>query len=106
MAPAPDPDASAKSSRLPAVILIVASDDRERAELLRHLLRRYREDYDVQAEGSTATALELLKSLSDDGRELAIMLVERQLPDGEGIELLSEAQTSHPEAMRALLVSR
>ncbi len=71
-----------------------------------HLRRRYREDYDIHAEGSTALALQRLKSLRDDCRDLAIMLVDWQLSDGKGIELLSQAQTLHPHAMRALLVSR
>ena len=88
------------------VILIVASNDREQAAVLGHLRRRYREDYDIHAEASTASALRRLQSLRDDGRDLAIMLVDWQLSDGKGVELLSQAQTSHPEAMRALLVSR
>jgi thioredoxin reductase (NADPH) len=90
----------------PAVILIVASDDRERAAVLSHLRRRYREDYDIYAEGSTTSALRRLETLRDDGCDVAIMLVDWQLADGKGIELLSQAQTSHPETMRALLVSR
>jgi thioredoxin reductase (NADPH) len=89
-----------------AVILIVASNDRERAAVLGHLRRRYREDYDIHAEGSMALALLRLKSLRDDGRDLAILLVDWRLSDGKGIELLSQAQTSHPDAKRALLVSR
>jgi thioredoxin reductase (NADPH) len=106
MALTKDPDAGAESSRPPAVILIAASDDRERAAILGHLRRRYREDYDIHAEGSTALALQRLKGLRDDGHDLAIILVDWQLPDGKGIELLSQAKTSHPGAMRALLVSR
>jgi thioredoxin reductase (NADPH) len=89
-----------------AVILLVASDDRQRAFVLGHLRRRYREDYDLQAERSAAVALERLKSLHDDGRDVAIILVDWRLSDGNGIELLSRAQTSHPHAMRALLVCR
>ncbi|MGE5433471.1 MAG: FAD-dependent oxidoreductase [Candidatus Doudnabacteria bacterium] len=88
-----------------AVILVVASEDRQRAAVLSHLRRRYREDYDIHDEGSTASALQRLKSLRDEGRDLAILLVDCLLSDGNGIELLSQAQTSHPHAMRALLVS-
>jgi hypothetical protein len=88
------------------VILIVASNDRERVTALAHLRRRYREDYDIHAEGSTTLALHRLNILRDNGRDLAIMLVDRQLSDGKGIELLSQAQATHPDAIRALLVSR
>jgi thioredoxin reductase (NADPH) len=106
MASTKDPDVAAEPSRPPAVILVVASNDRERAAILDHLRRRYREDYDIHAEGSTTLALRRLKSLLDDGRDLAIILVDWQLSHGNGIEVLSEAQTYHPHAMRALLVSR
>ena len=106
MAPTKDPDVAAEPFRPPAVILVVAPSDRERAALLGHLRRRYRDDYDIHAEGSTTLALQRLKSLRGDGRDLAIILVVRQLSDGKGIELLSQAQTFHPDAMRALLVSR
>ena len=103
--PSKDPEV-AEPSRPPAVILVVASNDRERASLLDHLRRRYREDYDIHAESSPTLALQRLKSLRDDSRDLAIILVDRQLSDSKGIELLSQAQTYRPDAMRALLVSR
>jgi thioredoxin reductase (NADPH) len=106
MAPTKDSDVAAEPSRRPAVILVVASNDRERAAVLDHLRRRYREDYDIHAEGSTTLALQRLKSLRDHGRDLAIILVDWQLSDGKGIELLSQAKTYHPDAMRAPLVSR
>src|ERR1700693_4673332 len=101
-----DPDGASEPPSSPAVLLIVAPNDRERAAVLDHLGRRYREDYDIHAEASTTLALQRLKSLRDDGRDLAIILVVRQLSDGKGIELLSQAQTYPPDAMRALLVSR
>jgi thioredoxin reductase (NADPH) len=88
------------------VILIVASNDRERSAAARHLRRRYGEDYDILAEGTMASGLERLKGLHDDSRDLAVMLVDCELTDGKGIELLSQAQTSHPSAIRALVVSR
>jgi len=106
MAPTKDPDIAAEPSRPPAAILVVASNDRERAGVLDHVHRRYREDYDIQSEGSTTLALQRLKNLRDGGRDLAIILVDSQLADGTGIELLSKAQAYHPAAMRALLVSR
>jgi thioredoxin reductase (NADPH) len=89
-----------------AVILIVASDDRQRAGVLSHLRRRYAGDYDLRAEDSSALALQRLKNLRDDCRDLAIMLVHSRLSDGKGIELLSQAQALHPHAMRALVVNR
>jgi thioredoxin reductase (NADPH) len=106
MAPTKEPDVAAEPSRPRAVILIVASNDRERTAVLGHLRRRYRPDYDIHAEGSTTVALQRLKSLRDTGRDLAIILVDWQLSDGKGIELLSQARTYHPGAMRALLLSR
>jgi thioredoxin reductase (NADPH) len=104
MGPTNGSDIAAKPSRPPAVVLVVASDDRERAAVSQHLRRRYREDYDIHSEGSTALALQRLKDLRDGGRDIAIILVDWQLADGRGIELLSQAQTYHPDAMRALLL--
>jgi thioredoxin reductase (NADPH) len=101
-----DSYAGVEPARHSAVILLVASDDRERGAVLGHLRRRYRVDYDIQAEASTPLALEKLESLRNDGRDLAIMFVDCRMSDGRAIELLSRAQTSHPHAMRALLVSR
>ena len=106
MAPTQDPDVAAQASRPPAVMLVVASNDRERAAVLGHLRRRYQEDYDVRAEASAALALQRLTGFRDDGRDVAIVLVEWQLSDGKGIDLLSQAQASHPNAVRALLVGR
>jgi thioredoxin reductase (NADPH) len=106
MAPTNDADVAAKPSRPSAVILVVASNDRERAAVLDHVRRRYREDYDIHSEGSTTLALQRLKDLRDGGRDLAIILVDWQLAHGTGIDLLSQAQTYHPDAMRALLVGR
>src|SRR4051812_41108246 len=100
------PDVATEPARRPAAILIVVSSDRERAVAEGHLRRRYREDYDIHAEHTTRSALQRLKDLRDDGRDLAIVLVDCELSDGKGVELLSRAQVSHPDAMRALLVSR
>ena len=101
-----NPDVAADSPRKPAVILIVTSDDRQRVSAVDHLRRRYQADYDIHAESSETSALHRLNSLRDDGRDLAIILVDCLLPDGKAVELLSKAQASHPNAMRALLVSR
>ena len=48
-----DPEVATEPSRHPAVILLVSSNDRERVAAEDHLRRRYREDYDIHAEGST-----------------------------------------------------
>jgi CheY-like chemotaxis protein len=87
---------AAEPSQPAAVILIVASDDLQRAGVLSHLRRRYLEDYDIHVEGSAPLALQRLESLRDDGRDLAIMLVDWRLSDGKGMELLSRAQAFPP----------
>src|SRR6476646_5660372 len=94
MALTEDSYAGVEPARHSAVILLVASDDRERAAVLGHLRRRYRDDYDIQAEASTPLALEKLESLRDDGRDLAIMFVDCRMSDGRAIELLSRADTA------------
>src|ERR1700724_1606982 len=103
MAPTKEPDVAAEPSRPPAVILIVAPNDRERTAVLGHLRRRYRPDYDIHAEGSTTVALQRLKSLRDTGRDLAIILVDWQLSDGKGNDRGSDDAAYHPGAAMALL---
>jgi thioredoxin reductase (NADPH) len=105
MAPTKDPDVAAEPSRPRAAIVVVASNDRERAAIFDHLRRRYGGDYDIHSEGSRALALQRLKDLRDGDRDVAITLVDWILADGAGIELLSEAQTYHPHAIRALLAN-
>ena len=69
------------------------------------LERRYGANYDVIAERSADAGLRRLAHLRDEGRDVAIVLANRHLPDATGIDFLSGARTLHPDAKRAVLVS-
>jgi thioredoxin reductase (NADPH) len=100
----PTGDRPMKREELPASMLVVDADERD-PELVVTLRRRYGADYDVIAERSAGAGLRRLARLRDDGRDVAIALAARQLPDGSGIDFLSSARAFHPEVKRAVLVS-
>ena len=105
MPPTEDPGVAAEPSRVPAAILVVGANNQELARVVEQLRRRCGADYAIIAERSATRGIERLKSLRDEGSDLAIILADRQLPDGSGIELLSQAQSFSPDAKRALLLS-
>ncbi|MFN8573117.1 MAG: FAD-dependent oxidoreductase [Gemmatimonadaceae bacterium] len=100
------PDGSGNSRHAPAAILIVASNDGERADVLRQLHRRYGLDYEIQAEDSATLARQRLTALHDAGRELAVVLIDWQLGAAECTELISDLQSRCPGALRALLIGK
>ena len=85
-------------------MLVVDADERDPG-LMGMLRRRYGADYDVIAERSAGAGLTRLARLRDEGRDVAIVLAARLLPDGCGIDFLSSARAFHPEVKRAVLVS-
>jgi thioredoxin reductase (NADPH) len=100
-----DPGVAAEPSRVPAAILVVGANNQELARVVEQLRRRCGADYAIIAERSATRGIERLKSLRDEGSDLAIILADWQLPDGSGIELLSQARSFSPDAKRALLLS-
>src|SRR5213078_560685 len=83
-----------------AAIVVVGAGDQEPSTVAEHLNRRYGAEYDVIVEQSAALGLERLMSLRDQGRDVAIVLADKRLPDGPGIAFLSQAQGFHPDAKR------
>ena len=73
---------------LKASMLVVDADERDPSELVVMLRRRYGADYDVIGERSAGAGLRRLARLREEGRDVAIALATRQLPDGPGIDFL------------------
>src|SRR5437868_12627271 len=96
---------SAGRSAAPAVILVVEADEDERFPVLTQLLRRYGADYEIMGEPSAALARQRLVRLSNEEREVAMVLSDHQLPDGSGLEFLAASQGQYPDAKRAVLVT-
>ena len=105
MPPTEDLAVAAEPSRVPAAILVVGANNQELARVVEQLRRRCGADYALIAERSATRGIERLKGLRDQGNDLAIILADWQLPDGSGIELLSQARSFSPDAKRALLLS-
>jgi thioredoxin reductase (NADPH) len=85
-----------------AAILLVDAEDPTVAD---QLYRRYGADYEVIVERSAALGLQRLISLRDSGRDVAMILADKWLADGPGIDFLAAAQTVRPDARRAVLLS-
>lgn len=86
------------------MIVVVDADPDARERVSSALDRRFASDYRVQPETSVAAAQRTLRSVRADGHEVALVLADRSLPDGDGRELLASVHESHPDAARALLI--
>ncbi len=87
-----------------AAILAVDDDQQALGRLEQELGRRYAGDYRVICERSVDHAMVELEAIREEGRELALVLVDQWLPDGTGEKLLAQVRELHPNAKRALLV--
>jgi thioredoxin reductase (NADPH) len=94
-----------KRAARPASILVVDVEEQEPSQVLIQLRRRYGSDYDIVVERSADAGLQRLARMRDEGREVAIVLAGRRLPDGSGIDFLAQARRFDRSAKRAVLVS-
>ena len=69
----------------------------------RELQKRYGADYEVVCESEPEHALETVRRLKDDGRLLALVLVDHWMSPTTGIELLTSIHALFPTAKRAVL---
>jgi thioredoxin reductase (NADPH) len=85
--------------------MLVALADPTADELIgQELRRRYGRDYEITCTATTAEALNTMRRLRAEGRQVAIVLADQALPDLPGIEFFSEAATLFPDAKRGMLV--
>lgn len=87
-------------------VLLTVDDDAEVLRAVeRDLRRRYAENYRVLSANSAQAALDLLDKLQQRGEPLALFLVDYRMPQMTGIEFLSRAIPSFPNAKRVLLTA-
>src|SRR5262249_47638150 len=87
-------------------ILLAVDDHIQDLETIRReLLKRYGVDYDVQADHSTASALQRLEELQAAGAQVAILLAAFEMTVMTGIRYLEQAHALHPNAKRVLLLA-
>ncbi|HTT62005.1 MAG TPA: FAD-dependent oxidoreductase [Bryobacteraceae bacterium] len=87
-------------------VLLTIDDDPEVLKAVeRDLRRQYAAGYRVLSAGSGQDALALLERLQQRGESLALFLVDYRMPQMTGVEFLSRAIPSFPEAKRVLLTA-
>ncbi len=90
----------------PPVLLVVASDPTQLAELAADLHRRFGGDYEVLSQRTSSAALDHLAALAAPTRAVALVLATQPLKGMTGVELLLRVRDLHPAAKRALIIGR
>jgi thioredoxin reductase (NADPH) len=86
------------------ILLIVDDEPRYLEQIAPGLQRRYNPDYDVLTVQSPQAAIDQLKLLKQQGRQVAVVLADLWMPGMTGPELLAPARRKHPHTRRVLLV--
>jgi len=87
-------------------VLLTVDDDPEVLKAIeRDLRRQYAADYRILSAGSGPAALELLERLQQRNEAVALFLVDYRMPQMSGIEFLSRAIQTFPDARRVLLTA-
>jgi thioredoxin reductase (NADPH) len=87
------------------VLLAVVKDPEELDRIEGELQRSFGGDFRVRGERDAADATRLLAAVREQGQRLAVVLVDRDLPDEARARLFSLVRSAHPDARRALLVA-
>jgi thioredoxin reductase (NADPH) len=92
---------------VPKPVLFVIDDDAGVVRALRDdLSRRFGRDFHVIAVSSAAAGLTALRALADQHEPVALLIVDYDMSEMPGIEVLARAHVMHPLAKRVLLVDR
>ena len=90
--------------RLPIIFAI--DDDPQVLQAIQHDLRQqYRKKYRILCTSSGREALDALPELKKKGEETALFLSDQRMPDMTGVEFLTQARKTFPNAKRALLTA-
>jgi DNA-binding NarL/FixJ family response regulator len=88
-------------------VLFVIDDDAGVVRALRDdLTRRFGGDFQVIAESSAAAGLTALRGLADQHEPVALLIIDYDMSEMPGLEVLARAHVMHPLARRVLLVDR
>lgn len=86
------------------VILVVDRDPEDLARISDELKTRYGGHYDVMCMSSTGEGKDALDDLTNDGRNVALVLADRGAPPMTGVELLTVAKKIDSDTKRGLLI--
>jgi thioredoxin reductase (NADPH) len=87
------------------VILAVDDDTQVLRAVERDLRSRFGSAYRIVAAASGASALDVLARLTLRGTPVALFLVDQRMPGMTGVEFLTAAAATHPDAKRVLLTA-
>jgi thioredoxin reductase (NADPH) len=91
---------------MPKPVILTVDDDPEVLRAVERDLRsHYSEHYRIMRSSSPEAALNTLRELKTRNNPVALLLVDQRMPQMDGVGLLSEAMTLHPQAKRALLTA-
>jgi thioredoxin reductase (NADPH) len=88
------------------VLFVIDDDAGVRRALRDDLSRRFGGDFRVIAVSSAAAGLTALRGLADQHEPVALLIVDYDMSEMAGIEVLARAHVLHPLAKRVLLVDR
>ena len=89
----------------PPVLLIVDAQPDARDETESALARRFGADYEVLSASNPHGGLDILRRVTDQRGEVALVAADLRLPGMDGIEFLQRAHGLQPHASRALLLA-
>jgi len=87
------------------VIFAIDDDPSVLNSVERDLRTQYGQEYRILPINSGKAALEYLKKLEQRNETVALFLVDQRMPEMNGVEFLSEAIKSYPQAKRVLLTA-
>jgi len=86
--------------------ILIVDDELDALQALNiAMVRRYKEDYEIESRTSPAAALELLTRARENKLPVALVIADQWMPEMTGMELLLRVHEMHPAAQRALLVA-
>lgn len=90
--------------RLRPLLLAVVRDARQLDRVEDELQRAFGSEFRIRGEQTAADAVRELERAWEQGKRVAVGLVDYSLPDDERAELLDRLRSLHPDARRAMLV--
>ena len=89
---------NAGSSRARPVLFLIDDDLGVMQALRDDLSRRFGEDFRGMGESSAAAALRMLRRLSDERQQVALLVADHDMSEMPGTEFLRRAHEMHPVA--------
>jgi thioredoxin reductase (NADPH) len=99
-----DPPADATRAKTRPLLLAVDGDPVQLDRIEGALERSFGGDFRVRGELTADDACRFLAAVRDHGQRVAVVLVDRTLPDSDRSQVLGRARALHPDARRGLLI--